>query len=55
MFIHTQISPPKMFAKVGCQTQTFSNRKEEKTVSQAWVRQTLVPKGKVNRLSSEHT
>ena len=32
----------KMFSKFGCQTRTFCNKKEEKMVSQAWVRQSLV-------------
>ena len=30
MFIHTSVCAPKMFAKVGYQTQTFCNKKEEK-------------------------
>ena len=38
-FIHTWLSAPKMFAMFGCQTQTFSNKKEEKIIRQAWVRQ----------------
>ena len=41
-FINTQLSAPKMFAKFGCQTQTICNKKEEKTVTQAWVRQAIV-------------
>ena len=41
MFIHTCISAPKMFAKFGCQTHTFCNKKEGKMISQAWVRQTI--------------
>ena len=41
MFIHTRVSAPKIFAKFGCQRRIFCNRKEEKTVSQAWLRLTL--------------
>ena len=32
----------KMFAKFGCPTRTFRNKKEEKTVSLDLVRQTLL-------------
>ena len=39
--IHTCLSAPKMFAKFGCQTQFFCNKKEKKMVSKAWVRQTI--------------
>ena len=44
MFILTSLGAPKTFAKFGCQTRSFCNRKEEKTVSQAWVRQTITAK-----------
>ena len=33
MFIHTRVSAPKRFAKLGRQKQTFWGKKEEKAVS----------------------
>ena len=30
MFIHTRLSAPKMFAKFGCETQTFVTKKRKK-------------------------
>ena len=42
LYVNNLISAPTMFAYLDtCQTQTFCNKKEEKTVSQDWVRQTI--------------
>ena len=41
MFIHTRLSP-KRFAKSMSNTNLLYNKKEEKTDSQTWVRQTIV-------------
>ena len=40
--VHTLLSAPESLAKLRRQTRTFCQKKEEKTVSQAWVRQPIV-------------
>ena len=52
LYIYTRLSVPKMFAKFGYQTRTSRDKKDEKMVSQAWFRQTVVDYGRLLTLAN---